>query len=59
MNSYGNPYQPQPQQGGTDNFGPAFGGFINDPTAQMGFQIGKHAMETGQHYVEQNVRRYP
>lgn len=34
---------------------PAFGGFINDPTAQMGFQMGKSAVEAGQQYMEQNV----
>jgi hypothetical protein len=34
---------------------PAFGGFINDPTTQMGFQMGKSAVEAGQQYVEQNV----
>ncbi len=35
---------------------PSFGGFINDPTAQLGFQMGKSAMDAGQHYMEQNVR---
>ena len=39
------------------NLGPGFGGFINDPTAQMGFQIGKSAVNAGQEYVEQNVGR--
>lgn len=34
---------------------PAFGGFINDPTAQMGFQLGKSAVDAGQQYMEQNV----
>lgn len=29
---------------------------MNDPTAQMASQIGKSAMMSGQHYVEQNVR---
>ena len=58
VNSYGNPYQPQPQPGGVGgNFGPGFGGFINDPTAQMGFQIGKSAMNAGTEYMEQNVCR--
>jgi hypothetical protein len=36
---------------------PAFGGFMNDPTAQMGFQMGKTAVMAGQEYVEQNVSR--
>ena len=56
MNSYGNPYQLQPQQGGMGGYGAGFEGFISDPTAQMGFQIGKHAMDAGQHYIDQNVR---
>lgn len=34
---------------------PAFGGFMNDPTAQMGFQVGKNMAMAGQEYVEQNV----
>ena len=34
---------------------PAFGGFMTDPTAQMGFQVGKSAVMAGQDYVEQNV----
>jgi hypothetical protein len=34
---------------------PSFGGFMNDPTAQLGFQMGKTAMDAGQQYVEQNV----
>lgn len=33
----------------------AFGGFMADPTAQMGFQVGKTAVMAGQEYVEQNV----
>ncbi len=34
---------------------PQFGGFMNDPTAQMGLQMGQSAMKVGQEYVEQNV----
>lgn len=34
---------------------PAFGGFMNDPTTQMSFQMGKSAVEAGQQYMEQNV----
>jgi hypothetical protein len=45
-----------PQQGGAYNMHPAFGGFMNDPTAQLGFQMGKTAMDAGQQYMEQNVR---
>jgi hypothetical protein len=44
------------QQGGAYNTHPAFGGFMNDPTAQLGFQMGKTAMDAGQQYMEQNVR---
>lgn len=28
---------------------------MTDPTAQMGFQVGKTAMMAGQEYVEHNV----
>lgn len=52
--SYGNPYQPQAGAGGNNAFG-AYGGFINDPTAQMGFQVGQTALKHGTDYVEQNV----
>jgi hypothetical protein len=45
-----------PQQGNGYNMHPAFGGFMNDPTAQLGFQMGKTAMDAGQQYMEQNVR---
>ncbi|RAL02690.1 protein transporter YIF1 [Aspergillus ibericus CBS 121593] len=55
---YGNPYQPAPAQGGSGTYAPGFGGFINDPTAQMGFQVGKTAMMAGQEYMEQNFNRY-
>ncbi|KAF4632521.1 hypothetical protein G7Y89_g5605 [Cudoniella acicularis] len=51
---YGNPYQPQ---AGGNAFG-AYGGFINDPTAQMGFQVGQTALKHGTEYVEQNFNRY-
>jgi hypothetical protein len=38
---------------------PSFGaGFINDPTAQMGFQVGKSAVMAGHEYMEQNFNRY-
>lgn len=57
-NSYGNPYQPQDGQGANGAFGPGFGGFINDPTAQMGFQVGKGLALKSQDYVEQNVSYY-
>lgn len=37
---------------------PAFGGFMNDTTAQMGFQVGRSAVAAGQEYMEQNVHSY-
>lgn len=53
---YGNnPYQPAPAQGGSGTYGPGFGGFISDPTAQMGFHVGKNAVMAGQEYMEQSV----
>lgn len=30
---------------------------MTDPTAQMGFQVGKTAMMAGQEYMEQNVSK--
>lgn len=48
----------QQAQGGMENaYGQQYvNGFMNDPNAQMGLQIGKSAMMTGAHYMEQNVR---
>lgn len=43
------------QGGGGGTYAPGFGGFMNEPTAQMGFQVGKTAMAAGQEYMEQNV----
>ena len=54
-NSYGNPYQPQGPPQGMGNYAPQFGNFINDPTAQMGMQMGQTAFNAGQKYMEQNV----
>ncbi|TKX18673.1 hypothetical protein C1H76_9463 [Elsinoe australis] len=56
-------YSPQQQQGGMGGMGqsymqPGFNGFMNDPTAQMGFQVGKSAVMAGQEYMEQNFNRY-
>jgi len=59
---YGGQQQQQQQQQGANGFAnvhPAFGGFMNDQTAQMGFQLGKTAVNAGQDYVEQNVRSGP
>jgi protein transport protein YIF1 len=57
--SYGNPYQPQATHGasGASHAFGAYGGFMNDQTAQMSFQVGQTALKHGQEYVEQNVRR--
>jgi len=57
---YGTPFGGHTNQGasGPNQFAPAFGGFMNDPTAQMGFQLGKTAAMAGQEYLEQNVNRY-
>lgn len=52
--SYGNPYQSHPPPGAQNTFG-AYGGFMNDPTAQMGFQVGQTAFKHGTEYMEQNV----
>ena len=33
---------------------------MNDPTTQMGLQLGKNAFDIGQNYAEQSVRsHYP
>jgi hypothetical protein len=66
QNSYGYSGQQQQQQGqqqqqqqqqqpGGNFMHPAFGGIMNDSTAQMGFQVGKSAVIAGQEYMEQNV----
>jgi hypothetical protein len=44
-----------PQQQGGYNMHPNFGGFINDPAAQLGLSLGKNAVDAGQQYMEQNV----
>lgn len=43
------------QQGGGFGQHPAFGGFINDPSAQLGLQMGQTAFNAGQQYVDQHV----
>ncbi|MCJ1401643.1 hypothetical protein MMC11_004860 [Xylographa trunciseda] len=57
---YGTPYGGHMNQaaGGGGQFPPAFGGFMNEQTAQMGFQLGKSAVSAGQDYMEQNLNRY-
>ncbi|KAJ9666785.1 Protein transport protein yif1 [Coniosporium apollinis] len=55
--SYGYPQQQAAGAGGAFMH-PAFGGFMNDSTAQMGFQVGSSAVRAGQEYVEQNFNRY-
>ncbi|KAL8865685.1 MAG: hypothetical protein Q9174_006756, partial [Haloplaca sp. 1 TL-2023] len=58
--NYGSPYggQAGAQGEGGGAFAPAFGGFMNDGTAQMGYQVGKSAFNAGQEIFEQNVNRY-
>ncbi|KAL8696977.1 MAG: hypothetical protein Q9201_007375 [Fulgogasparrea decipioides] len=56
--NYGSPYGGQAGGAGGGSFAPAFGGFMNDPTAQMGYQVGKTAFNAGQELVEQNINRY-
>ena len=46
---------PAHQSGGGGPFAPAFGGFMNDQTAQMGFQVGQKAVMASQEYMEQSV----
>ena len=46
---------PGQQSGGGGQFAPPFGGFMNDQTAQMGFQVGQKAVMAGQEYMEQSV----
>ncbi|MCJ1481105.1 hypothetical protein MMC06_001261 [Schaereria dolodes] len=58
---YGSPYSGahiSSTQNTSGQFAPAFGGFMNDQTAQMGFQVGKSAVMAGQEYMEQNLNRY-
>lgn len=57
--AYGNPYQPSPLGAAApvQNFG-AYGNFMTDPTAQMGFQVGQTALRHGQEIVEQNINKY-
>jgi hypothetical protein len=55
QNGYGAYAAQQQPQGGGFNTHPAFGGFMNDSTAQMGFQLGKTAVNAGNEYIEQNV----
>lgn len=53
---YGQQSPPQGQGQGQNAYLNQFGGFITDPTAQLGMQMGQNAMKVGQEYVEQNVR---
>jgi protein transport protein YIF1 len=66
FNSYGNPnpsYQSSPPQGNMASNNQAngfsqFNTYFNDPAAQMGIQVGQHAMKAGQDYIEGNLNRY-
>lgn len=37
---------------------PAYGGFLADPAAQIGLQMGASAMRNSREYVKQNMNRY-
>ncbi|KAI5296132.1 hypothetical protein KEM52_005505 [Ascosphaera acerosa] len=56
--AFANPYQPAPAQGGSGTYAPALAGFMNDPAAHMGFQVGRSAITAGHEYMEQNLNRY-
>jgi protein transport protein YIF1 len=59
--SSGYGFHGQQQPGGTPAGGYQYGGFnnfINDPTAQMSYQLGKNAVMAGQDYMEQNFNRW-
>ena len=53
--AYGNPYQQGAAAGGPGNVFGAYGNFMNDPTAQIGVQLGQNAFKAGQEYLENNV----
>ncbi|KAF3930472.1 hypothetical protein ABW20_dc0110157 [Dactylellina cionopaga] len=40
------------------NIHPAYGGFLTDPAAQLGFQMGASAMRNSREMIEQNMNRY-
>ncbi|KAI5285216.1 hypothetical protein KEM54_000744 [Ascosphaera aggregata] len=52
------PYHPPLAQGGSGTYAPNFTGFMADPTAHMGFHVGKSAITAGHEYMEQNFNRY-
>ena len=56
--SYGYHGQPQQPAPGASYGHPTFNSFMTDPTAQMGFQVGKTAVMAGQEYMEQNFNRW-
>ncbi|MCJ1308506.1 hypothetical protein MMC25_002159 [Agyrium rufum] len=56
---YDTPYGGNMNQGAPGSqYAPNFGGFMNDHTAQMGYQVGKSAVKASQDYMEQNLNRY-
>ncbi|KAF2722181.1 YIF1-domain-containing protein [Polychaeton citri CBS 116435] len=55
---YGGQTPQQGQQGAPGYAHPAFGGFMQDPTAQMGLNLAAGGMKAGQEYMEQNFNRY-
>ncbi|KAF2715889.1 ER to Golgi transport protein Yif1 [Polychaeton citri CBS 116435] len=57
--AYGYSQSPlQSLDSGVGSMHPAFGSILNDPTAQLGFQVGQNAVIAGQEYVQYNFNRY-
>ncbi|CZT15593.1 probable membrane protein [Ramularia collo-cygni] len=57
--AYGYGQDPSQAASASNNYmQPAFTGFMNDPTAQLGFQMGKSAVDAGQQYAEQTFNRF-
>src|SRR2546430_17430463 len=57
--SYAHAYQQQAGAGGggaSSHIHPAYGGFLNDHTAQMGFQVGRSAVMAGEEDFEKKMR---
>lgn len=50
----GNQAQAQGGQGGQGTFG-TYGNFLNDPSAQIGIEVGRNALNYGQEYLGKNV----
>ncbi|ANB14915.1 hypothetical protein AWJ20_2530 [Sugiyamaella lignohabitans] len=52
----GNMYQPQqPQNQGSFGTGAPYANIFNDPSAQIGIEVGRNALNYGQEYIGRNV----